>query len=62
LASVHSFNHRKGVLLLPNGKEVPVAVRKREEVRQELIQLMVNEQPENEANIAAEDQGSFAKP
>jgi two-component system LytT family response regulator len=62
LASVHSFNHRRGVLLLSNGKEVPVAVRKREEVRQGLIQLMVNEQPENAGNMAAEDQGAFEKP
>jgi hypothetical protein len=39
-----------------------VAVRKREEVRQELIQLMVNEAPESEMNLAAEDQGPFEKP
>jgi len=31
-------------------------------VRQELIQLMVNEQPETEVNLAAEDQGTFEKP
>ena len=62
LASVQTFNHRRGVLQLPNGKEVPVAVRKREEVRQELIQLMVNEAPESEMNLAAEDQGPFEKP
>jgi two-component system LytT family response regulator len=61
LASVQAFNHRKGVLQLPNGKEVPVAFRKREEVRRDLIQLMVNEVPVTETNLAAEDQGTFEK-
>ena len=32
VAAVQSYNHRKGTLHLQNGKEVPIAVRKRDSV------------------------------
>ena len=56
LDAVQSFSHRNGTLLLPNGKEVPMAVRKREQVRKRLVGLMTGAQDEAELPLAAEQQ------
>ena len=54
LASVQSFSHRNGTLHLSNGKDVPIAVRKREYVRKRLIQLMINVNGDEALSVAAE--------
>ena len=55
LASVESYNHRNGTLHLQNGKEVPIAVRKKEAVRQRLVELMIEVREDTELPMAAED-------
>lgn len=55
LASVQTFSQRHGVLLLNNGKEVPMAVRKKEEVRKKLTHLMIDVNEELFGGMAAED-------
>ena len=54
LASVQSYNHRNGTLHLQNGKEVPIAVRKRDAVRQRLVELMIEVREGPELPMAAE--------
>lgn len=55
LASVQSFSHRNGMLHLQNGKEVPIAVRKKESVRKQLVQLMIDVHADDAVPLAAED-------
>ena len=55
LASVQSYDHRKRTLHLQNGKQVPIAVRKREAVRQRLVELMIEVREGTELPMAAED-------
>lgn len=60
LPAVHTCDHRNGMLRLPNGKEVPMAVRKRDEVRRRLVELMIGSPNDgSESNIAAESPGIF---
>ena len=59
LASVQSYNHRNGTLHLQNGKEVPIAVRKRDAVRQRLVELMIEVREGPELPMAAEDAPSM---
>lgn len=59
LASVQSYNHRNGTLHLQNGKEVPIAVRKREAVRQRLVELMIEVREDTDLPMAAEDAPSM---
>jgi two-component system LytT family response regulator len=59
LASVQSYNHRNGTLHLQNGKEVPIAVRKRDAVRQRLVELMIEVREGTDLPMAAEDAPSM---
>jgi two-component system LytT family response regulator len=59
LAAVQSYNHRNGTLHLQNGKEVPIAVRKKEVVRQRLVELMIEVREDPGLPLAAEDPPSF---
>ena len=54
LDAVQSFSHRNGTLLLLNGKEIPMAVRKKEQVRKQLVGLMIGIQDDVELPVAAE--------
>ena len=56
LASVQSFSHRNGTLHLTNGKDVPIAVRKKEHVRKRLIQLMIDVNGDAGMPLAAESE------
>ncbi|MDA1336958.1 MAG: LytTR family DNA-binding domain-containing protein [Bacteroidetes bacterium] len=56
LASVQSFSHRNGTLHLQDGKEVPIAVRKKELVRKKLVQLMIQVHEEEPIHLAAEEE------
>jgi hypothetical protein len=56
---VRSYNHRNGTLHLQNGKEVPIAVRKRDAVRQRLVELMIEVREGPELPMAAEDAPSI---
>lgn len=62
LASVQTFSQRHGVLLLSKGKEVPMSVRKKEEVRKKLTQLMIEGNEEIFGGMAAEDDVSLNGP
>ena len=55
LVSVQSQNCRNGTLRLQNGKEVPIAVRKRDAVRQRLVELMIEVSENLKPPMAAED-------
>ena len=59
LAAVQSYNHRNGTLHLQNGKEVPIAVRKRDAVRQRLVELMIEVQEGPELPMAAKEAPSM---
>ena len=52
---MHSYNHRNGTLHLQNGKEVPIAVRKRDAVCQRLVELMIEVREGPELPMAAEE-------
>jgi hypothetical protein len=56
---VQSYNHRNGTLHLQNGKEVPIAVRKRDAVRQRLVELMIEVREGPKLPMAAEDAPSM---
>jgi two-component system LytT family response regulator len=60
LASVQSFSHRNGTLHLQDGKEVPIAVRKKESVRKQLVHLMVDVREDEAFPLAAEDPATLA--
>lgn len=54
LAAVQSYSHRSGTLILPDGKQVPIAVRKKEEVRKRLVGLMIGANEDESLHVAAE--------
>jgi two-component system LytT family response regulator len=60
LASVQSFSHRNGTLHLQDGKEVPIAVRKKESVRKQLVHLMIDVREDEAFPLAAEDPATLA--